>query len=84
MSPLVGSVALLVATVLGLRVGVLGVAALVQSMTVDLAVIPGLAWPAVLTAAVTVLLATGRRVTRLESALLIALTAAYWLVNAVG
>lgn len=64
--------------------GVLGVAALVQSMTVDPAVIPGLAWLAVLTAAATALLATGRQVSRLEGVLLIALTAAYWLVNVVG
>lgn len=64
--------------------GVLGISALVRPLTVDPAVIPGLAWLVVVTAVAAVLIATGRRVIRLEGALLIALTAAYWVVTAVG
>ncbi|TYL39284.1 conjugal transfer protein TraR [Natronococcus pandeyae] len=64
--------------------GVLGLAAVVRPLALDPAVVPGLVWLGVLTAAATVLLATGRRVTRLEGVVLIALTAAYWLVNVVG
>ncbi|ELZ21289.1 calcium/sodium antiporter [Natrinema limicola] len=61
--------------------GVLGLVAVVQPMAVDPAVFLGIAWLCVLTAFATVVLATGRRLTRLEGVALIALGAGYWVVS---
>jgi len=47
-------------------VGVLGIAAVVRPLTVDPAVFVAMAWLAALTAFATVVLATGRWLTRLE------------------
>ncbi|MFC4543514.1 calcium/sodium antiporter [Halosolutus amylolyticus] len=56
----------------------LGAAALVRPLSVDAAVLPGLAWLAVVTAIAAVVLATGRRLTRLEGVVLLAVGASYW------
>ncbi len=62
--------------------GVLGLAATVRPLAVDQAVFLALGWLAVLTAFGTVVLATGRRLTRLEGAALVAFGAGYWVVSA--
>lgn len=64
--------------------GVLGLAAVVRPMTVDSAVLDSFVWLGVVTAIATIVLATGRRLTRLEGGLLIALAASYWAVSALG
>ncbi|WP_090614761.1 calcium/sodium antiporter [Natrinema salaciae] len=64
--------------------GVLGVAASIRPLTVAPAVFPALAWLAVLTAFTTAVLATGRRLTRLEGVALIALGASYWVGSVVA
>nr|WP_275039986.1 hypothetical protein [Natrialba hulunbeirensis] len=60
---------------------VLGLAASIRPLAVDPAVLPGLAWLLAVTAIATILLATGRRVTRLEGLILLALGMSYWLGN---
>ncbi|WP_254523806.1 calcium/sodium antiporter [Natrinema caseinilyticum] len=62
--------------------GVLGIAALVRPLAVDPAVVIALVWLTVLTAFATAVLATGRRLTRLEGIVLVALGAGYWIVSA--
>jgi cation:H+ antiporter len=62
-------------------VGVLGIAAVARPLTVDPAVFVGLAWLGVLTAFATAVLATGRRLTRLEGVLLVLLGAGYSVVS---
>ncbi|OAQ54350.1 hypothetical protein HTG_02060 [Natrinema mahii] len=62
--------------------GVLGLAAAVRPLAVDPAVVLALGWLAALTAFATVVLATGRRLTRLEGAALVAAGAGYWIVSA--
>ncbi len=64
--------------------GVLGVAAVVRPLSVDPAVFAGLAWLGIVTALATVVLATGRQLTRLEGVTLLALGASYWIVSVVG
>jgi len=58
-------------------VGVLGIAAVVRPLTVDPAVFVAMAWLAALTAFATVVLATGRWLTRLEGVALVVLGAGY-------
>ncbi|OLZ40493.1 conjugal transfer protein TraR [Natrinema saccharevitans] len=62
--------------------GVLGLAATARPLTVDPAVVLALGWLAALTAFATVVLATGRQLTRLEGAALVAAGAGYWAVSA--
>ncbi|MDG5821515.1 calcium/sodium antiporter [Natronococcus sp. A-GB7] len=64
--------------------GVLGVAATIRPLAVDPAVPASLVWLGAITAVATVVLATGRRLTRLEGAILLAVAAGYWLASAVG
>jgi cation:H+ antiporter len=64
--------------------GVLGVAATIRPLAVDPAVPASLVWLGAITAVATVVLATGRRLTRLEGAILFAVAAGYWLASAVG
>ncbi|QLG48290.1 calcium/sodium antiporter [Natrinema halophilum] len=82
-----GDVSIAAGNVIGSNVfnalGVLGIAAVIQPLTVDPAVFLGLAWLAVVTAFATVVLATGRTLTRLEGVALIALGAGYWVVSVV-
>ncbi|MFC4245539.1 calcium/sodium antiporter [Natribaculum luteum] len=77
-----GAVAIVAGNVVGSNVfnllGVLGVAALIRPLSVDATALLGLAWLLVLTAITTVLLATGRRLTRLEGLTLVALLLVYW------
>ncbi len=77
-----GAVAIVAGNVVGSNVfnllGVLGVAALIRPLSVDATALLGLAWLLVLTAIATVLLATGRRLTRLEGLALVALLFVYW------
>ncbi len=61
--------------------GVLGLVAVVRPTAVDPAVFLGIAWLCVLTAFATVVLATGRRLTRLEGIALVALGVSYWVVS---
>ncbi|PCR90019.1 calcium/sodium antiporter [Natrinema ejinorense] len=61
--------------------GVLGIAAVARPLTVDPAVFLGLAWLAVVTVLATVVLATGRTLTRLEGVVLVALGVSYWVVS---
>ncbi|SDJ55589.1 calcium/sodium antiporter [Natronorubrum texcoconense] len=83
-----GGVAIAAGNIIGSNVfnclGVLGLAAVVRPMTVDPAVFPGVVWLVALTAVATGLLATGRRVTRLEGALLVAIGVSYWVATAVS
>ncbi|WP_049928519.1 calcium/sodium antiporter [Halopiger goleimassiliensis] len=62
--------------------GVLGIAAVARPMVVDAAVFFGLAWLGVLTAYATVVLATGRWLSRLEGVGLLALGLGYWVASA--
>ncbi|ELY66974.1 calcium/sodium antiporter [Natrinema versiforme] len=62
--------------------GVLGLAAAVRPLAVDSAVVLAFGWLVALTAFGTVVLATGRRLTRLEGAALVAFGASYWVVSA--
>lgn len=55
----------------------LGIAAVVRPLTVDPAVFVALAWLAALTAFATIVLATGRWLTRLEGVALVVLGAGY-------
>ncbi|WP_226007226.1 calcium/sodium antiporter [Natrinema salinisoli] len=64
--------------------GVLGIAAVARPLTVDPAVFVGLVWLGVLTAFATAVLATGRRLTRLEGVLLVILGAGYSAVSLLG
>ncbi|MBZ6493397.1 calcium/sodium antiporter [Natrinema longum] len=64
--------------------GVLGIAAFTRPLTVDPAVFVALTWLGVLTAFATVVLATGRRVTRLEGVVLVILGAGYSIVSLGG
>ncbi|WP_254764690.1 calcium/sodium antiporter [Natrinema marinum] len=64
--------------------GVLGIAAAVRPLAVDPGVFLALAWLAVLTVFATAVLATGRRLTRLEGATLVAFGAGYWIVSIAG
>ncbi|MDG5759763.1 calcium/sodium antiporter [Natronococcus sp. A-GB1] len=64
--------------------GVLGVAATIRPLTVDPAVPASLVWLGAITAVTTVVLVTGRRLTRPEGAVLLAVAASYWLASAVG
>ncbi|TYT60802.1 sodium:calcium antiporter [Natrialba swarupiae] len=57
--------------------GVLGTAAVIQPTDVGL----GLAWLVILTGFAAVVLATGRRVTRLEGAALLVVGASYWIAS---
>ncbi|TMT86836.1 sodium:calcium antiporter [Haloterrigena sp. H1] len=61
--------------------GVLGLVAVVRPTTVDPAVFLGIGWLCVLTAFATAVLATGRRLTRLEGIALVALGVSYWVVS---
>ncbi len=83
-----GGVAIAAGNIIGSNVfnllGVLGLAAVVHPMTVDPAVFPGVVWLVVLTVVATGLLATGRRVTRLEGAFLLAIGLSYWIATAVS
>ncbi|WP_440764273.1 calcium/sodium antiporter [Natronorubrum sp. DTA7] len=83
-----GGVAIAAGNIIGSNVfnclGVLGLAAVVRPMTVDPAVFPGVVWLVALTAIATGLLATGRRVTRLEGAILVAIGLGYWVATAVS
>ncbi|RKD95153.1 calcium/sodium antiporter [Halopiger aswanensis] len=83
-----GDVAIAAGNVVGSNVfnvlGVLGIAALVRPLSVDGAALAGLLWVGVLTLGATVLLATGRRVTRLEGLVLLAAGTGYWIVTALG
>ncbi|SIR61615.1 calcium/sodium antiporter [Natronorubrum thiooxidans] len=82
-----GDVTIAAGNVIGSNVfnllGVLGLAALVRPTVVDPAVFPSLAWLIALTVIATVLVATGRRVTRLEGVVLVAVGVGYWLASAV-
>ncbi|QFU81174.1 calcium/sodium antiporter [Natronorubrum aibiense] len=82
-----GDVTIAAGNVIGSNVfnllGVLGLAALVRPTAVDPAVFPSLVWLLALTAIATVLIATGRRVTRLEGVVLVVVGAGYWLASAV-
>ncbi|WP_255167797.1 calcium/sodium antiporter [Natrononativus amylolyticus] len=82
-----GEVAIAAGNVIGSNVfnllGVLGVAALVHPLAVGSEAIAGFAWLVVLTAVTAVLLATGRRLTRLEGGALIGLVAVYWVTSVV-
>ncbi|MFU8868443.1 calcium/sodium antiporter [Natronococcus sp.] len=64
--------------------GVLGVAATIRPMTVDPAVPVSLVWLGAITAVATVVLATGRQLTRLEGAVLLAVAAGYWVTSVLG
>jgi cation:H+ antiporter len=64
--------------------GVLGLAAAIRPTVVDPAVLGSLVWLGVLTAIAAVVLATGRRLTRLEGVLLLAIAAGYWITSALG
>ncbi len=64
--------------------GVLGVAATIRPLTVDPAVLASLVWLGAITAVATVVLATGRRLSRLEGVILLAVAAGYWLASVVG
>lgn len=83
-----GEVAIAAGNVVGSNVfnalGVLGIAAVIRPVTADPAVSLALAWLAVLTAFATVVLATGRRLTRLEGVALLALGLGYWAVGLLG
>ncbi|WP_265107985.1 calcium/sodium antiporter [Halosolutus halophilus] len=57
---------------------VLGSAAVVRPLSVDGAVLSGLAWLALVTAIASAVLATGRRLSRLEGVGLLAIGASYW------
>ena len=61
--------------------GVLGLAAVVGPTAVDPDALLGIAWLCVLTAVATVVLATGRRLTRLEGGALVALGVGYWIAS---
>ncbi|QCC60063.1 calcium/sodium antiporter [Natrinema thermotolerans] len=63
--------------------GVLGLAAAARPLAVDPAVVLALGWLAAVTAFATVVLATGRQLTRLEGAALVAFGTAYWVVSAI-
>ncbi|MCU4973161.1 calcium/sodium antiporter [Halobacteria archaeon AArc-m2/3/4] len=60
--------------------GVLGIAAVIRPMTVATDALVGLVWLFVLTVIATALLATGRRLTRLEGIALVGFVAVYWVV----
>ncbi|QCW02451.1 calcium/sodium antiporter [Natrinema pallidum] len=62
-------------------VGVLGIAAVFRPLTADPAVFVALAWLGVLTAFATAVLATGRRLTRLEGVSLVVLGVGYSVVS---
>ncbi|MFC7237923.1 calcium/sodium antiporter [Saliphagus sp. GCM10025317] len=62
--------------------GVLGISAMAAPLAVDLSVRSGLWWLAALTAVSAVLLATGRRLTRLEGVALVLSVAGYWVLAA--
>ncbi|ELY52930.1 calcium/sodium antiporter [Natronococcus jeotgali] len=64
--------------------GVLGVSATIRPTVVDPAVPASLVWLGVITAAATVVLATGRRLTRLEGLFLLAFAICYWAASAVA
>ncbi|MFC6718815.1 calcium/sodium antiporter [Natrialbaceae archaeon GCM10025810] len=80
-----GEVAIAAGNVVGSNVfnllGVLGLAALVRPLAIAPAALEGLAWLVGLTAVATVLLATGRRLTRLEGIALVAIVAVYWITS---
>ncbi|ELZ01963.1 calcium/sodium antiporter [Natrialba asiatica] len=82
-----GDVSIAAGNVIGSNVfnlfGVLGLAATIRPLAVDPAVLPGLAWLLVVTLVATVLLATGRRVNRLEGVLLLAVGVGYWVGSAI-
>ncbi|WP_254530504.1 calcium/sodium antiporter [Natrinema gelatinilyticum] len=82
-----GDVGIAAGNVIGSNVfnvlGVLGLAAMVRPLAADPAVFLALIWLTVLTAFATAVLATGRRLTRLEGVVLVALGAGYWIVSAV-
>lgn len=61
--------------------GVLGISASIRSMTVDPAALSGLGWLVALTLATAGLLATGRRLTRPEGAVLVTIVCAYWVLG---
>ncbi|AGB31282.1 CaCA family Na+/Ca+ antiporter [Natrinema pellirubrum DSM 15624] len=63
--------------------GVLGLAAAARPLAVDPAVFLALGWLAAVTAFATVVLATGRQLTRLEGAALVAFGTAYWVGSAI-
>jgi cation:H+ antiporter len=83
-----GAVAIAAGNVIGSNVfnllGVLGVAAAIRPMAVDPAVPPSLVWLGAITALAAVVLATGRRLTRLEGLALLALALGYWIASATG
>ncbi|WP_207587707.1 calcium/sodium antiporter [Halomontanus rarus] len=60
--------------------GVLGIAAVIRPMTVSTEAVIGLVWLLVLTIVATALLATGRRLIRLEGVALVGFVAVYWVV----
>jgi cation:H+ antiporter len=64
--------------------GVLGLAAVVRPITVDPAVPGSLVWLGVLTAIAAIVLATGRRLTRPEGVVLLAIAAGYWATSVLG
>lgn len=64
--------------------GVLGVTATIRPLTVDPAVPESLVWLGTITALATVVLATGRRLTRFEGVVLLGLAAGYWLATVAG
>lgn len=80
-----GDVAIAAGNVVGSNVfnllGVLGIAAVIHPLAVDPDALIGFALLAGITAVVTVLLATGRRLTRLEGVVLVGLVCAYWGVS---
>ncbi|ELZ03777.1 calcium/sodium antiporter [Natrialba aegyptia] len=82
-----GDVSIAAGNVIGSNVfnlfGVLGLAAIIRPLAVDPAVLPGLVWLLVVTLVATVLLATGRRVNRLEGVLLLAVGVGYWVGSAI-
>ncbi|WP_276254222.1 calcium/sodium antiporter [Halomontanus rarus] len=60
--------------------GVLGIAAVIRPMTVATEAVIGLVWLLVLTIVAAALLATGRRLIRLEGVALVGFVAVYWVV----
>ncbi|ELY91017.1 calcium/sodium antiporter [Natrialba taiwanensis] len=83
-----GDVSIAAGNVIGSNVfnlfGVLGLAAAIRPLAVDPAVLLGLVWLLVVTLLATVLLATGRRVNRLEGVLLLTVGAGYWVGSAIS
>lgn len=83
-----GNVSIAAGNVVGSNVfnllGVLGIAAIVRPLALDPAVLPGLGWLALVTAIATVVLATGRRLTRLEGSALVVIGVGYWIWSAIG